>query len=257
MKKYVWSETRIEGGQSFNGKLKQPEETTGYFQNVEAAGDAFSPHVGEVQTYYSDAQVVAYKLPAADRLLSDLNPTVRSSGGSFSLAQLTDGDLNTTTYLPPQQVGEEMWIEYSFTEPQSFKAVSVTGANHTPLEQFQGGPENRRLLVSDDGTNFQEVARLPGSIAPQNTVAFSHTSGKVWRLVYETLPPPFNPFLAMVGAGGPDPEPEGVHVAEFVLHSSDRIDRFEDKAGVTPWREDTPTYRAGNADAIAQATLSI
>jgi len=34
MKKYVWSETRVEGGRPFTGKLPKPPSTTGSFQNM-------------------------------------------------------------------------------------------------------------------------------------------------------------------------------------------------------------------------------
>ena len=176
MKKYVWTETIVEGGRSFSGPLPKPEETTGAFQDVETTGDGFVEHVGEVLTYYNDAMVIAYKLPPAAKQLADLDLTVRSSGGRFNLTQLTDGNLNTTSFLPPRAVGEEMWIEYEFEDPQTFKALSVSGANHFPLEQFSGGPENRRLLVSDDGVQFEEVTRIPGSIAAQNTIAFAPAS---------------------------------------------------------------------------------
>ena len=255
MKKYVWTETRIEGGQTFNGTLPQPKETTGAFQNTEPEAEIISTGEVDLPTYYNDALVVAYKVLPADLPLNELNPTARSSGGSFTVDQLTDGDLHATSHLPPREVGEEMWIQYEFDEPQTFKAISVAGANHIALEQFNGGPENRRLMVSDDGVQFDEIARIPGSIAPQNTVAFEPATAKIWRLAYETLPPPFNPLIAMFGGGGGDAEPEGVEVAEFVLHPTDRIDQFEDKVAVTPWREDTPTYRAGSADAISSSDV--
>ena len=40
MKKLVWSETRIEGGKPFSGKLPQPPATTGTFQNIPFGGNA-------------------------------------------------------------------------------------------------------------------------------------------------------------------------------------------------------------------------
>ena len=251
MKKFVWTETRIEGGQTFNGVLQKPSDVPGNFQNVANAADGFSPLVGEIPDYYNDAVVIAYRLLDADKTLQDLNPTIRTSGGDFDLDFLTDGDLNTTKYLEPAKVGEDFWIQLEFDSPQTFKAVSVVGANHTALEQFDGAPENRRLLVSDDGADFKEVTRIPGSIAPQNTVAFPATSGRIWRLAYETLPPAINPYSSMAGIPSEEPEPEGVNLAEFVLYPTDRIDQVEDKAGFTPWKEDLPTYLGSDADAVA------
>jgi hypothetical protein len=40
MKKYVWSETRVEGGTPFTGKLAQPPSETGPFQNLIGSGNA-------------------------------------------------------------------------------------------------------------------------------------------------------------------------------------------------------------------------
>ncbi len=253
MKKYVWTETRVKGGQAFTGKLPQPPATTGKFQNVGLPetgmlGDA----IPVLPTYYHDAAVIAYRLLPTDKSLADLKPKLTSSGGNFTLKDLTDGDLNTTTFLPPMAVGEDMWIQYQFETPQTFKACGVAGANHTMMEDFNGGPLNRSLKVSDDGVNFREVATFSGSINPQNTVAFAPTTAKFWRITYKTLAAESNPWAAMFGGGsGEPPKPDGVNVAEFVLHTTDRIDQFEDKAGFIPWKEDNPTFSPPNADAIS------
>jgi hypothetical protein len=253
MKKYVWTETRVKGGQPFNGRLPQPAATTGKFQNAGLPETSMLDEaVVKLPEYYHDALVVAYRLLSADKTLAELKPNVTSSGGSFNLAGLTDGDLNKTTFLPPQAVGEDMWIQYEFETPQTFKAFSVAGANHTMMEDFNGGPLNRALKVSDDGVNFREIATVSGSINPQNTVAFAPTSAKFWRITYTTLAPEANPWAAMFGGGsGEPPKPDGVNVAEFVLHPTDRIDQFEDKAGFIPWKEDNLTFLGKNADAIA------
>jgi hypothetical protein len=251
MKKYVWTETLVRGGQTFQGKLTEPSDIPGNFQNVRnAAEGGFTPVVGEIPTYYNDAAVVAYRRLPTDQAFSTLSPTIRSSGGKFDFPFLTDGDLNTTKVLPPGEVGEDFWIQYEFKSPQTIKAMSVVGANHSALEQFNGGPENRRLMVSNDGVEFTEVAKIKGSIAVQNTIAFKATTGRYWRLAYTTLPPPFNPFSQMFGGSGGESRPEGVNLAEFVLYSTDRIDQLEDKAGFTPWSEDMPSYLATDADAL-------
>ena len=250
MKKYVWTETQVNGGQPFKGKIPQPAATTGNFQNVglpqtTMLGEA----TGVLPEYYHDAFVIAYRNLPTDKTLADLEPKMTSSGGDFTLGGLTDGDLNTTTFLPPKAIGEDMWIQYQFEKPQTLKAVQIVGAIHSALEGFNGGPLNRRLKVSDDGVNFREIAAFTSSINPQNTLAFLPTTAKYWRLAYETLPPPFSPFGAMFGAPQ-QTEPDGVNVAEFKLFTTDRIDQFEDKAGFTPWKEDNPTFAQQNADAI-------
>lgn len=257
MKKFVWTETRIKGGQTFNGPLSRPSDDPGNFQNIKLVGEGLTSLAGEakIPSYYNDAMVIAYRLPDADRTLTELNPKIRTSGGAFSLTLLTDGDLNTTRYLEPGKVGEDFWIQYEFDKPQTFTAATVVGANHTALEQFDGGVENRTLSVSDNGIDFNKVTKIPGSIAPQNTVAFNAATGKIWRLSYVTQPPAGNPFMMMLGMQSAEAKPEGVNLAEFVLHTTDRIDQFEDKAGFTPWKEDLPSFLGAEIDPIDQTNV--
>ncbi|GAB3318407.1 hypothetical protein GCM10027299_09870 [Larkinella ripae] len=251
MKKYVWTETIVAGGQNVTAKLPQPSNVTGSFQNVKIEGDGLlGGFVGTLPAFYQDAAVMAYRLPASEKSLAELKPNVSSSGGNFALSDLTDGDLGKTAYLPPLEVGQDMWIQYAFDTPQTFKALAVVGAIKSALAEFRGGSENRTLQVSDDGTTFREVAKIPGSIAAQNTVSFAPTTAKYWRLAVKTLPPPVNPFAGMMGGSAGEAKSEGVNVAEFVLYNTDRIDQFEDKAGFTPWKEGTKTFQPATADAI-------
>ena len=255
MKKYVWTETTITGGGNFTGRLEQPAAVVGKFQNVIIEeGGISGGFVGEKPNYYEDAFVIAYPLSEGEKSLPDFQPKVTSSGGNFSLKGLTDGDLHHSYPLPAQAVGEDMWIQYEFSTPQTFKALSVAGASIAPLAEFNGNPENRALKVSDDGINFKEIARLTGSTVPQNTVAFNPTTAKYWRMTWKTLPPPFNPFMLMLGRPQTT-EPEGVNVAEFVLHNTSRIDQFEDKAGFSPWKEDNPTYIATASDILPKEQI--
>lgn len=251
MKKYVWTETRVTGGQAFSGKLPQPAATTGSFQQVPMPTTSMLGQTTKaLPSYYQDAAVIAYRLPATDQPLTAFNPKVTASGGQFTVAELTDGDLTNARYLPPQAVGEDMWIQYEFATPQTFKAFSIAGASHSALEEFNGGPQNRALKVSDDGVNFREVATIPGSIVPQNTLRIPPTTARYFRFTFKTLPPTVNMFAAMAGLKAETPKPEGVQVAEVVLHNTDRIDLFEDKAGFNPWKEETRLPTTPTTDAI-------
>ncbi|MGA0559272.1 glycosyl hydrolase [Larkinella sp. VNQ87] len=250
MKKYVWTETRVAGGQRFSGKLPQPSDKTGPFQQVALQSSMLGQAPANLPNFYQDAAVMAYRLPASDKPFTELNPKVTSSGGTFSLNELTDGDLTNAKYLPPLAVGEEMWIQYEFDAPQTFKAFSIAGASQTALQEFNGGPENRMLKVSDDGINFREIAAIPGSIVPQNTLSIPPTTARFFRFTFKTLPPEVNVFAAMAGGKAEAPKPVGVNVAEVVLYNTDRINLFEDKAGFTPWKETTSLATNPKADAI-------
>jgi hypothetical protein len=236
MKKYVWSELEVEGGKTFSGKLPQPSDVTGKFQDAHLEGGGMSgSFIGEVPSFYRDALVIAF--PVEEKALTTLSPKLSTSGGEFSLDLLTDGSLAKSTFLPPMEIGEDMWIQYAFDQPQTFRAFSISGAMNGPLAEFNGGPENRHLKVSDDGVNFRTVATVSGSTVPFNTVSIPPTTAKYWRITYETLPPQPNVFAAMAGLP-PQEKPDGVEVAEFQLYTNSRIDQVEDKAGFSPWTED-------------------
>lgn len=240
MKKYVWTETQVTGGKPFTGTLPKPPNTTGTFQNVAMGTNMLSSATeSKLPTYYADAAVVAYRLPSIEQSLTAMNPKITSSGGTFTLAGLTDGDLSTTQLLPPVEVGKDMWIQYEFDRPQTVKAFSIVGASHIPLEEFNGAPDNRSLQVSDDGVTFRTVVPIRGSTVPQSTMRLVPTKARFFRFTFTTLPPMGNPFAAMTGAKVEPPKAEGVSVAELVLYNTDRVDLFEQKAGFSPWKEST------------------
>lgn len=239
MKKYVWSETLVEGGKAFQGKLPQPSDQTGKYQDAHLEGGGISGgFIGEVPSFYRDALVVAYRMSDSDKNLKDLNPKITISGGEFDHSLLLDGFIAEAGFLPPMEVGADMWIQYAFDQPQTFSAFSISGAMNGALAEFNGGPENRSLKVSDDGVNFRTIAKVSGSTVPFNTVAIPTTTAKYWRICYETLPGEVNLFAAMAGGPMEAPKPAGVQVAEFQLYTTSRIDQVEDKAGFSPWTED-------------------
>ncbi|AUD07274.1 glycosyl hydrolase [Spirosoma pollinicola] len=251
MKKYVWSETRLKGGQPFSGKLSQPPATTGKFQNVALAPDVLSNSSGEQSSYYADAAVIAYRLPTTEKPVASLNPKITSSGGTFSLPELTDGNLTNANLLPPMEVGQDMWIQYEFDSPQTIKAFTIVGsAAAGELAEFRGMPDNRMLRVSDDGVSFRDVVIIRGSIIPQSTMGILPTTAKYFRFTFKTEKPEGNPFAAMMGGSAEPGKPQGVPVAELVLYNTDRVDLFEQKAGFTPWQESTHSLIKAGADAI-------
>ncbi|KAA6438997.1 glycoside hydrolase [Dyadobacter flavalbus] len=256
MKKYVWTETRLTGGQAFSGKLLLPPNTTGSFQNVPMGNNMLDMPVGEKKTFYADAAVIAYRLPATEIQLEALNPKISSSGGTFSLAGLTDGDLAKSTLLPPMEVGQDMWIQYAFDNPQTVKAFTIAGASSGgELAEFRGAPDNRTLKVSDDGVNFRDVVAIKGSTVPQNTMSIVPVTAKYFRFTFKTLEPQGNPFAEMFGGKQETPKPEGVQVAEIVLHNTDRVDLFEEKAGFSPWKENTHTLVRKDAEAVPMTEI--
>lgn len=239
MKKYVWSETRVMGGKLFTGKIPAPSSVTGPMQNTPVEVGGFGgPAAGPVAPtpeYYQDFALIAYPLSSQDKTLASLQPTLTSSGGSFSVSQLTDGDLHNFSMLPPKNVGEETWIQYEFASAEEISAVTVANEGYGELAVFRGGPENRFLQYSLDGINFKQIIAIPGTITAQTTLSFSPIKAKFIRLVYKTLAPAPS-MMAMFG-GNADNTPKGTMVSEFVVHFSPKVHLYEGKAGFQPWVE--------------------
>ena len=104
---------------------------TGPYQNIPKSTDFGETEESLKQNdFYKDIAVIAYKLPAADKSLSDLGAVVTSSGGNFTLQQLTDGDLGNTNLLPRDSATGYGWIRFAFPQPQTIKAVTMVGGGN-------------------------------------------------------------------------------------------------------------------------------
>lgn len=232
MKKIVWSETSVKGGQTFTGNLPKPPTTTGKFQDTGLQPELGANHAPILPEYYQDISVIAYKLPNSEVLLSDLNPIISSSAGSFSLAQLTDGILSKANLLPTDTQNGYAWIQYTFEKPTTIKAVTVMGGgDRGPFGLYGELQDNRSLEVSDDGINFKKVCFIPAGNLLQQTITIPVTTARFFRVTFKN--PPAIPNLgAMLGGGkGEAPKaPLGTDITELVLHPATRINRFEEKA---------------------------
>src|SRR5574344_658207 len=101
MKKLVWSETNATGnGSEQTIKLPDPPHTTGDFSNQGDRGrGGFSGTEVKKPEDYADVAVVAYPL-GNHETMETLQPKVTSSGGTFTLAMLTDGDIANGGLFP-------------------------------------------------------------------------------------------------------------------------------------------------------------
>jgi len=237
MKKLVWSELRVPGGTKFAGTLPKPPDTTGPFQAVpqhdELAG-LEGPKAPPPQ-YYADAAVIAYRLPAA------VSPAgqpakVTSTAGSVDGTLLNDGDLVKGVKIPVGTDGG--WVQYEYAAPRTIYAATL--ARPAAGMFMPTAPLVFRLESSDDGQTFKPVADVPSSRVAQETISFPPVTARYFRLKIENGPKPepfggFEPapgadpgFFAMMNAAGAKSD---ATVNEFVLHTTPRINRFEEKAG--------------------------
>ena len=230
MKKFVWSETEINGGEAFHGVLKRPPSNAGPFQNI--------PSNTKAPEFYADSAVFAYRLPPNDTLLHDL-PRIASSGSQFDLATLTDGDLTKATLLPAAPPNEKSWIQFEYSELQRICGLSITFV-------FKNGEERRVMALtdvaveaSDDGKEFHFVADIPWALGqfPVRTIAFPAVTAKFFRVTFKTPPQ--------------ETSAVGARISELAFRSYMPINRFETKAAFG--REGnllsaaTPPTRTGDA----------
>lgn len=256
MKKLVWTEVRVKGG-AVKIKVPAQEGITGPFQNIPFQSGFGAPAEHDRRpTYYKDIAVIAIRLPEQDKTLADLQATVTSSGGNFTLQQLTDGDLAVTNMLPADRTRGFAWIQFAFPKPQTIRAITmVGGGDRGPFGMKGEVKDNRALEVSDDGQTFRFISYIPAGNVLQQTINIPETTGRFFRVTVKNPPPDINTFAAMAGAPVTPTEPPGTDIAEIVLHPVNRIQSFEEKAAFAPalalFKKNTPATR----DAIVETDV--
>lgn len=78
MKKLVWSETTIQGGKMFKGKLRQPP-------SIEGAGPNLQPVIENAPSgkFYADFAVIAYRTPADELLTKNPDRIITGAGSTL------------------------------------------------------------------------------------------------------------------------------------------------------------------------------
>jgi hypothetical protein len=223
MKKYVWSETVINGGRPFRGKIPAPPRVTGPFQ-----GKPLKDPKGEA---YGDAAVIAFPTPSVERTLPA--PTWANSTGPLDISTITSGDLsgNNAIKLTPLAGTREVWIEANYPTPVTIGAVSFSieeGASVAIQSEQAPGV----FLTIGEGVIHAPLGPVdhPG---PQQTLAFSPVTAKRFRLLLS--PAAIRP-RGILGApmGGGAPKPPSFTLKEVHLIGGARINSFEAKAGFEP-----------------------
>lgn len=237
MKKYVWTETRIDGPRRFTGTLAAPSSVSGPFQNIpihpqaefaplpdgSPGGKPYSRVTFDVPRWYADAAVIAYRLPDGEAALPARSVT--SSAGSFNPALFDDGDFDTAQALPvSNDPAQPAWVQVEYAQPVRAQAVTLS------LGQVQ--IPDGAIKVSADGVHFETVATLPGSVhgglstnTGVRTYAFAERKVRFVRLELAT------PARAMLDDIMGKPLKKQHDIAEFSVAVSARVHRFEDKAG--------------------------
>lgn len=254
MKKIVWTELRVTSGAS-NFKIPAQEGITGPYQNMPMQSGFGEIDESKLPVFYKDIAVVAFKLPEADRSLSELHAVVTSSGGNFTLQQLTDGDLDKTNLLPRDSATGFGWIQFAFPRAVTIKAITmVGGGNPGNFGMGADSKNSRNLESSDDGINYKPVCVIPPGAILEQTISIPATTAKYFRVTVKNPPMASNPGAAY-GFGGPVKDIGGTLIAEIVLHTSDVINRFEEKDAFAPVEDLYKNFTAPTNDIVATGDI--
>lgn len=280
MKKYVWSETWIQGGR-FLGKLTHPPTTTGTFQN-QKGGSGFGA-AAKLPEYYKDTRVFAYRVDAQARSQADLAPVVTASGlpgqpaagpegVPLNAGPLSDGDVTNATHIAGTSLANPTWVRFEYKQPVAVNGVTLA-ANGT----FGGwldvdtGPA-LRIEASDDGTTWRALRESIYN-GVQRTITVPETRARYFRIVFLPAAPqagvpgfggfrggaPTTPGAirratqAAPSAGGPggSRQPD-IALSELVLRTTPTVNLFEVKANFGQIHDyyAVPTPKEGVAAAI-------
>ena len=251
MKKLVWREFDVTGGNLVTMILPDPYRTTGDFQNMPPQADFSAQGEGKpLPQYYGDIAVLAFRMPGNGPLQPAQRPKVTSSGGRFTYDMLNDGDLGTAQLLPTGKGNAPAWIQYEYPTPQTVKSLQIAGGGTRETYRALPPAITRSLEVSNDGKTFTKVLDIPLGGAAQQTLSFPDITARFFRVNIQNPPQPFSEFAELLGSM--TSQPAGTHISELILHSTTRINHAEEKAGfaATFDIEKYPTPEAGN-DAIA------
>lgn len=215
MKKLVWSEMDLKGPQSFTGKLPDPPSYEGPIRDL-----SNSPK--PVPGFYKDCVVLAFPTPPEETSAAPKIAAAVSGSGIIDPAALLDDDLNSSCRIVTGKDKKGLWIQYSYEEPFTARAITLANRAGIPVG---------RVLAGDNGTDFRTVALFPGAqlyrAGKVATFSFPAVTAKYFRIEFTGAP--MRPDDVMKEIINP---PDTAYTfGEIKLHSGSRVHRWEDKAG--------------------------
>ena len=155
MQKVVWTETAVEGPQSFSGMLPQPPAVENHYRDIAVL--AFPVPEGETGPAAGQKPVISVSTPAP---------------GADS-AVLADGDAATQYALPKPTPDRAQWILAEYGAPVEMRTAALT----VPAGQ---GRLHARIQTSGDGAAFTTVREF--DFAPASpSVSFPAATARFWR----------------------------------------------------------------------------
>lgn len=245
MKKLVWSELVIPGGEPFSGKLPAIPETTGTFQNVESL-HGMSMAGGKIDLPRLSRDTVVLAVPLGEEIPELPAPRLTSSGGEvLDVPLLTDGEYGDSIEVAKKSGDDPATIYISHDEPQTVRSLNLFLPGAASI--VQGAPVRPVLEAGDDGRAWREIATVPVSEVP-TTVGFPPVTAKQFRVVFKpssgtsplqamgSMAPGVDAMsmFTVFGAGSGASVPgagQTIRIAELDLQAEPRVNAFELKAG--------------------------
>ncbi|MCP3730270.1 glycoside hydrolase [Sphingomonas sp. MG17] len=253
MKKLVWAEAELRGGQRRAAPLPMPPSTIGAFQSA-GSSEAHDGFQEKTAPLYRDARVLAYPMRAASLPRATISQT---GDGTVASDALSDGDLSTTAAVSVDSDAQPGALLLDYGKPVTVRAATLFVPNARPpfrepmyqpvLEVERDGRWTRlgdfRLGEASTTIGFEAVTarRFRLVIAPNRGVQPAGLSnGAPGAIVVDIFAQPKSPTLA---------------IGEFRLHAEPRIDQFEAKAGYTILSDYAGLATAGDGDAVDPAKV--
>jgi len=266
MKKYVWSETDIQGGKLFKGILTHPPTVSGPFQAIPTTDHArVSVTDSRVPQFYADAAVVAYKVAKTDISLDTLHPEITSSGPLSTRIDMKGSYPLKLTLLPISETDEDSWIQYRFSEPRVINSVKLMVRRLTKADNDYYGIRTPQLFLfsSNDGKNFKRVTAFEYFDSPSITLSLSGERAMYFRIVFrQEYPVSKRKQITLASVNNPKiknhPAAKYYEITTYDLIPGARINYFEKKAAFSMivdglYRLPTPIY--GSQDVISKDSV--
>ena len=230
MKKLVWSQVTIQGGETFNGKLPFPPRAIGPYLDVEFHDPlAMSEEAARFPEYYGDAKVLAFPVIGTELPV----PTAfNQNGEQLAVQALLDDELGSTGKLVKGDSSTIPALIYEYDTAVTVRSATVFLPHAKP--PFRE-PDYLPMLEVADGDQWRKLAELPLAEVP-TTVSFPATTGHRFRLLMarnESIP-------ETLGEGAPGvpsfdifarPDSGYIDVGQWALSAENRVHNFETKAG--------------------------
>lgn len=234
MKKLVWTETYIEGGQSIEKTLPQPASVVGPYQTIKAKYKHGHNPEAIPDSFYRDISVIAFPV---DQIPESILPaSVQANEEPLAGDVLFDEDLTTGITLPTGSSKNPGRVTLQYEQPHTVQSAVVFISNAP--SGFMGGKLKPSLQILDADNNWQTVAEVELGDVP-STVSFAPVSARAFRLLMTK-----EKSSPMMGGGfsiAPGVDPSGMMglgalapakplLADFKLFAQPKVDAFETKA---------------------------